>query len=92
LLTAIGEFFTARRTTNVPSVVSNAISFDALAFSVGGCVDGQPFAFGEGVAGLELHAPTVSAAAITKATEKRINLRSCALSSSNDRYRHRRHQ
>ena len=68
LLTAIGEFFTARRTTNVPSDVSNAMSFDALVFSVGGCVDGQPFAFGEGLAELALHAPTVSAAAIAKAT------------------------
>jgi hypothetical protein len=36
LLTAIGEFFTARRTTNVPSDVSNAMSFEALALSVAG--------------------------------------------------------
>jgi hypothetical protein len=36
LLTAIGEFFTARRTTNVPSDVSNAMSFEASALSVAG--------------------------------------------------------
>ena len=92
LLTAIGEFFTASRTTNVPSVVSNAMSFDALALSVGGCVDGQPFAFGEGLAELALHAPIVSTAAIAKATGKRINLGPCALSGSNNCDRHRRHQ
>jgi hypothetical protein len=36
LLTAIGEFFTARRTTNVPSDVSKAMSFDASVLSVAG--------------------------------------------------------
>ena len=76
----------------MPSVVSNAMSFDALVFNVGGCVDGQPFAFGEELAELALHALTVSAAAIAKATGKRINLRSCSLSGSNNCDRHRRHQ
>jgi hypothetical protein len=69
LLTAIGEFFTASRTTNVPSVVSNAMSFDASVLSVAGCDAGQPFALEDalGVSSVA-HAPSVSIAVSARAT------------------------
>ena len=69
LLTAIGEFFTASRTTNVPSVVSNAMSFDASVLSVAGCDVGQPLAFDEALGDASVvHALSASVAASASAT------------------------
>ena len=59
----MGEFFTASRTTNVPSVVSNAMSFDASMLNVAGCDVGQPFAFKDALGDASVaHALSVSVA------------------------------
>ena len=94
LLTAIGELFTASRTTNVPSVVSNAMSFDASILSVAGWDAGQPFAFDDalGVVSGE-HALNVSVATSASATAvARTELRMGSTGSSHDGDGHGRHQ
>ncbi len=94
LLTAIGEFFTASRTTNVPSVVSNAMSFEASALSVAGCDAGQPFAFVVGLGDASVvQALSVSvAASASDTTEVRMLLRVQAASGSQNCDCHGCHQ
>ena len=90
----MGELFTESRTTNVPSVVSNAMSFEASVLSVSGCDVGQPFALEDALGDASVaHAPSVSVAASASATEVvRMLLRIQAASGAQNGDSHCRHQ